>query len=102
MGDWRYLGRRLGMKPELMHDPIGLFTFRSSTSVENKGLLHANKDGTPRLKDLLIFTRGFPVPRFSGSVSPHPCRVLPVSLAKEVPFLLSHLGFAYTSYIPKT
>ena len=79
-------------KPIFMHNPIGFLSFRSSPSVENKGLLHSNK-AILFLVNFLIFSCSLPVPRFSRTVSSHTSWIFPISLAKEIPFILSHLCF---------
>lgn len=76
-----------------MHDPVALLSFRSSSSIKHKRLLHSHKRTSLRAINLTIFPRSFPIPSFSGSISPQPGRVLPISKAKEVPFLLTHLCF---------
>ncbi|RZR94506.1 hypothetical protein BHM03_00023208 [Ensete ventricosum] len=73
-----------------MHHPVGLLSFGSPSSIEHKGLLHAHENSSP-LKDLLIFSRGFPKAGFGGSVGPRAGGVFPVPLVEEVPFFLSHL-----------
>ena len=78
------------LKPIFMHNPIGFLSFRSSPPVENKSLLHSNKTILPPV-NFFIFSCSLPVPRFSRTIRSHPSWVFPVSLAEEIPFLLSHL-----------
>ena len=84
--------REFAFKPIFMYDPICFLSFRSSPFVENKGLLHPNK-ATFSFENLFIFSSCLPISRFSCSICSHPGRILPISLAKEVPFFLSHLSF---------
>lgn len=89
---------KFAFQSEFMHDPIGLLSLRSSTSIEHEGLLHPNK--VPfSFENLLIFPGRLPVPGFRCSVRPHPRWVLPVLLAEEVPLFLPHLSFLCTIII---
>lgn len=78
-----------------VHDPVGLLTLWSSPSVKHQSLLHPNQAVIVAfaLKNLFIFSGGFPVSTIRCSIRSHACRILPVSLAEEVPLLLSHLCF---------
>lgn len=76
------------VKPVFVHDPIGFVTRGGSACIEDEGFLHSKEKGST--KDLLVFSCGFPIPRFSGSVGSKPSWVLSVSYTEEIPFLVSH------------
>lgn len=74
----------------LMNDPIGSLPLGSSSSIEDKGLLHSNQTHFPWL-NCPVFTSGLPVTSFSGTVGPMPIGILTVSRAKEEPLMV--IGF---------
>lgn len=78
-----------------MHDPIGLFTSWSSSSIKHKCFLHPNET-TFAFEDLLILPGRFPIPGLGRTVGPHPGRILPVPLTEEVKLFLPHLCPLYT------
>ena len=73
-------------EPVLMHDPISLQTLWWPPLVEHQGLLQA--DVLIPCVDRLVGPRRLPVPRSGCPVRPDSVRVLPVSRAEEVPFLV--------------
>ena len=78
------------IEPVFMHNPVGFLSFGSSPFVENKSLLHPNKASSSPV-NFFIFSCCLPVPRFCSSIRSHTSWIFPVSLAEEIPFLLSHL-----------
>lgn len=85
----------LSLEAVLMHDPVALLSLGSSTPVEDECLLHPDQRAGLRAVNLPVLPRGLPVPGLSGPVRPQSRRVLPVTEAVEVPFLLPHLRLLY-------
>lgn len=87
---WRMIGRikRSSLETELVHDPIGFSTTRSSTLIEDQCLPHPNKL-TLSLNGS-VFASGFPISGGRCSVCSQPRSVFPISLAVEIPIFPSH------------
>lgn len=79
-----------------MHDPICLETLWWLTLVKNQSFLHPNM--LRATIDCFVSTSGLPIPRHSCSIRPHPIWVLPLSWAKEVPFIFSKVCFLCISW----
>lgn len=94
----------LALETVLMHDPVALLSLGSSPPVEDESLLHPDQRAGLGAVNLPVLPRGLPVPGLSGPVRPQPRRVLPVTEAVEVPFLLPHLRLLYKPQLtnPKT
>lgn len=80
-------------KTVFMHNPITLLSFRSSSFVKDKSLLHPNKCTSLGTVDLSVLSSRFPVTSFRCSVCSESRWIFPVTEAKEVPFFLSQLSF---------
>ena len=77
----------------LMHNPVALFSFRSSSSVKHQSLLHTHKRACLGAVNLSIFPSSFPVPSFGCSVSSKPSLVFPITETEKIPLFLTHLRF---------
>lgn len=72
-----------------MHHPVGLDALRSSTFVEDEGLLQPYAHGPFRRVDWPVGPSGFPKPSSGYPVRPRAVPVFPVPRAVEVPLFLS-------------
>lgn len=84
-----------GFETKLMHNPVGFFALGSSPFVENQRLLHSGQNRFS-FENLPIFSGRLPVPGLRRPIRSRSGRILPVSLAEEVPFFLSHLRLLCT------
>lgn len=82
----------------LVHDPVGFNPFGRFSAVEDERFLHPNFFLPPTDIYRLVCSSRFPVSRRGGAVGSHAVRVLPISRAEEVPFLLPEVSLTCTDH----
>lgn len=83
---------------KFVHDPSGFGPIRSPIFVKNQSFPHPNDRFSPGIEHRPIFPGRLPIAGGGGAVGSKPGRVLPVSEAKEVPFVRVQLGHVCNIY----